>query len=78
MAVRAAGARENGPGRTRSVGPAGSGRLAARSAALDVLWLDPVRGIVECHECGEKATVIVDGLGPADLLDPLSAWDGHR
>ncbi|NJP29006.1 hypothetical protein FLW53_33325 [Microbispora sp. SCL1-1] len=46
--------------------------------ALDVLWLDPVRGIVECHECGEKAAVMVDGLGPADLLDPISAWDGDR
>ncbi|XVQ86990.1 hypothetical protein ACQP2K_06100 [Microbispora siamensis] len=37
--------------------------------ALDVLWLDPVRGIIECHECGEKATVIVDGLDPVDALD---------
>ncbi|MEU7889284.1 hypothetical protein AB0B54_27600 [Microbispora bryophytorum] len=37
--------------------------------ALDVLWLDPVRGIVECHECGEKATVIVDGLDLVDALD---------
>ncbi|MFI7042022.1 hypothetical protein ACIBI0_35550 [Microbispora rosea] len=46
--------------------------------ALDVLWLDPVRGIVECHECGEKAAVMVDGLGPADLLDPVSFWDGDR
>ncbi|MEU7890536.1 hypothetical protein AB0B54_33960 [Microbispora bryophytorum] len=46
--------------------------------ASDVLWLDPVRGIAECHECGEKATVIVDGLGPADLLDPVGAWDGDR
>ncbi|TLP66066.1 hypothetical protein [Microbispora triticiradicis] len=46
--------------------------------ALDVLWLDPVRGIIECHECGQKATVIVDGLGPADLLDPVSFWDGDR
>ncbi|NJP27557.1 hypothetical protein FLW53_25770 [Microbispora sp. SCL1-1] len=45
--------------------------------ALDVLWLDP-RGLVECHECGQKAAVIVDGLGPSDLLDPLNAWDGDR
>ncbi|MBO4273928.1 hypothetical protein [Microbispora triticiradicis] len=37
--------------------------------ALDVLWLDPVRGIVECHECGEKAAVMVDGLGLVDALD---------
>ena len=46
--------------------------------ALDVLWLDPVRGIVECHECGEKASVMVDGLGLADLLDPVGSWDGDR
>ncbi|MBB2742112.1 UNVERIFIED_ORG: Zn ribbon nucleic-acid-binding protein [Microbispora rosea subsp. rosea] len=46
--------------------------------ALDVLWLDPVRGIVECHECGEKASVMIDGLGPADLLDPIGSWDGDR
>ncbi|WP_405395269.1 hypothetical protein [Microbispora hainanensis] len=37
--------------------------------ALDVLWLDPVRGIVECHECGEKAAVMVDGLDRVDALD---------
>ncbi|MDA0632414.1 hypothetical protein OUY22_03225 [Nonomuraea sp. MCN248] len=37
--------------------------------ALDVLWLDPVRGTVECHECGQKATVIVDGLDLVDALD---------
>ncbi|MEU6411016.1 hypothetical protein [Microbispora sp. NPDC046933] len=46
--------------------------------ALDTLWLDPVRGIVECHECGEKAVVMVDGLGPAGLLDPVCSWDGDR
>jgi ribosomal protein S27E len=30
---------------------------------LNVLWLDPVRGLVECHECGEKASLLLD---PAD------------
>ncbi|WP_157545238.1 hypothetical protein [Microtetraspora fusca] len=24
-------------------------------AALDVLWLDPVRGLIECRECGQTA-----------------------
>jgi len=46
--------------------------------AVDVLWLDPVRGIVECRECGEKAFAIVGGLGPADLLDPVGCWDGDE
>lgn len=23
--------------------------------ALNVLWLDPVRGMVECRECGQSA-----------------------
>ncbi|MFF4771788.1 hypothetical protein ACFY05_02910 [Microtetraspora fusca] len=22
---------------------------------LDVLWLDPVRGLIECRECGQTA-----------------------
>ncbi|WP_055483138.1 hypothetical protein [Sphaerimonospora mesophila] len=42
---------------------------------LDALWLDPVRGLVECHECGQKASVLVDGLGLADALDSLDAVD---
>ncbi|MEW9531905.1 hypothetical protein [Microbispora sp. NPDC049125] len=29
---------------------------------LNVLWLDPVRGMVECHECGQKAAVLVDPI----------------
>ncbi|GAB3163815.1 hypothetical protein [Microbispora hainanensis] len=33
--------------------------------ALDVLWLDSLRGLVECHECGQKTAVLVDG---ADFL----------
>lgn len=41
----------------------------------DVLWLDPVRGMVECHECGEKTAVLVDGPDPADALDPLTLSD---
>ncbi|GAB3163247.1 hypothetical protein [Microbispora hainanensis] len=26
--------------------------------ALNVLWLDPIRGLVECHECGQTALTI--------------------
>ncbi|GAA1018662.1 hypothetical protein Aple_065900 [Acrocarpospora pleiomorpha] len=25
---------------------------------LDSLWLYPVRGVVECRECGSKATIL--------------------
>ncbi|MEV4888820.1 hypothetical protein AB0K48_05455 [Nonomuraea sp. NPDC055795] len=25
---------------------------------INVLWLDPVRGLVECAECGQSALVI--------------------
>ncbi|MET8160394.1 hypothetical protein ABZT47_28885 [Sphaerisporangium sp. NPDC005289] len=25
---------------------------------LDVLWLDPVRGLVECRECGQTAITL--------------------
>ncbi len=39
--------------------------------ALDVLWLDPVRGLVECHECGQKASILVDFPGSLDVLDVL-------
>ncbi|GAA1280399.1 hypothetical protein Psi02_72710 [Planotetraspora silvatica] len=41
--------------------------------ALNVLWLDPVRGFVECHECGQKAAVMVD---PADSLDSRWSFGG--
>ncbi|MEO3811441.1 hypothetical protein ABGB17_20815 [Sphaerisporangium sp. B11E5] len=27
---------------------------------LDVLWLDPVRGVVECRNCHQTALVAVD------------------
>lgn len=26
--------------------------------ALNVLWLDPLRGLVECRECGQTALTI--------------------
>ncbi|GLV51580.1 hypothetical protein TBS_21490 [Thermobispora bispora] len=43
--------------------------------ALNVLWLDPVRGILECHECGQKAAVLVDGPDPADTPDSFDDLD---
>ncbi|WP_433500214.1 hypothetical protein ACQP1K_07880 [Sphaerimonospora sp. CA-214678] len=42
---------------------------------LDALWLDALRGIVECAECGHKARVLVDGPGLADLLDTVESAD---
>ncbi|OPG13841.1 hypothetical protein [Microbispora sp. GKU 823] len=45
------------------------GLRCACCGALNVLWLDQVRGLLKCHECGQKATVIVDGLDQVDALD---------
>lgn len=42
---------------------------------LDALWLDALRGIVECAECGHKAHVLVDAPGLADLLDTVDSLD---
>ncbi len=36
---------------------------------LDALWLDNLRGIVECAECGHKARVLVDGPGLLDIVE---------
>lgn len=37
----------------------------AACGAADALWLYPVRGLVECRECGEKASVFIDTSEPA-------------
>ncbi|MDH2426938.1 hypothetical protein [Sphaerisporangium sp. TRM90804] len=36
------------------------GLRCAVCGCLDVLWLDPVRGLVECRECGHKALCVPD------------------
>lgn len=33
--------------------------------ALDTLWLDPVRCLVECRECGQSAVVLLEIGEPA-------------
>ncbi|MEV7804506.1 hypothetical protein AB0O28_16315 [Microbispora sp. NPDC088329] len=35
----------------------------AACGTRNALWLYPIRGVVECRECGEKATVIVEPSG---------------
>jgi DNA-directed RNA polymerase subunit RPC12/RpoP len=34
----------------------------AACGTSNALWLYPVRGVVECRECGEKAIVLVEPL----------------
>ncbi|GLX95874.1 hypothetical protein [Herbidospora sp. NBRC 101105] len=34
----------------------------ASCGTTDCLWIYPVRGVVECRECGTKAVVILDPL----------------
>ncbi|MEU8398001.1 hypothetical protein AB0C28_22630 [Nonomuraea sp. NPDC048892] len=36
------------------------GLRCATCLALNVLWLDPVRGLVECSECGQTALIVTD------------------
>ncbi|MCG5219735.1 YheV family putative zinc ribbon protein [Streptosporangium soli] len=38
------------------------GLRCADCHALDALWLDAMRGLVECRECGHRVTVIPDHL----------------
>ncbi|MFG2071682.1 hypothetical protein [Nonomuraea maritima] len=35
------------------------GLRCATCQALDVLWLDPVRALVECRECGQTALTVL-------------------
>ena len=34
------------------------GLCCADCLTLDVLWYDPVRGMVECAECGHRAHIL--------------------
>ncbi len=36
------------------------GLRCATCLTLNVLWLDPVRGLVECAECGQTALIVTD------------------
>ncbi|MDH2429286.1 hypothetical protein [Sphaerisporangium sp. TRM90804] len=36
------------------------GLRCACCGGLNVLWLDAVRGLVECRQCGERAGCLVD------------------
>ncbi|MFF3671359.1 hypothetical protein [Microtetraspora malaysiensis] len=39
----------------------------------NALWLYPVRGLVECRECGEKASILLDSLDGFDSIDSLDS-----
>ncbi|MEU8249958.1 hypothetical protein [Nonomuraea sp. NPDC048916] len=36
------------------------GLRCAACLTLNVLWLDPVRALVECRECGQTALTLTD------------------
>jgi Zn ribbon nucleic-acid-binding protein len=36
------------------------GLRCAACHTLNVLWLDPVRALVECRECGQTAIIVHD------------------
>ncbi|MEV0975086.1 hypothetical protein [Microtetraspora glauca] len=42
----------------------------------NALWLYPVRGLVECRECGEKASILLDPLDGFDSVELLDSLDG--
>jgi len=46
------------------------GLRCAECLTLDVLWCDPVRGLVECRECGHRANV-----APENIADAEVAWE---
>ncbi|WP_433348313.1 hypothetical protein ACQP25_33400 [Microtetraspora malaysiensis] len=35
----------------------------------NALWLYQVRGVVECRECGEKASILLDGFDSIGSID---------
>lgn len=39
------------------------GLRCAVCGCLDVLWLDPVRSVVECSECGQSALTVPEADG---------------
>ncbi|GAA4952682.1 hypothetical protein HD597_009644 [Nonomuraea thailandensis] len=36
------------------------GLRCATCLTLNALWLDPLRGLVECSECGQTALIVTD------------------
>ncbi|MFF4773325.1 hypothetical protein ACFY05_10755 [Microtetraspora fusca] len=42
----------------------------------NALWLYPVRGVAECRECGEKASVLPESLDGFDSIDGSGSLDG--
>ena len=42
------------------------GLRCADCLTLDVLWYDPVRGMVECAECGHRAHILPEIIEYAD------------
>ncbi|WP_433419690.1 hypothetical protein ACQP1V_06140 [Microtetraspora malaysiensis] len=50
----------------------------AACSTSNALWLYPMRGVVECRECGEKASVLPESLNGCDSLDGLDACGGDR
>ncbi|MCC5578993.1 hypothetical protein IMZ11_25535 [Microtetraspora sp. AC03309] len=42
----------------------------------NALWLYPVRGMVECRECGEKASILLDGFDSLGSIDGPDSFDG--
>ncbi|MCC5577270.1 hypothetical protein IMZ11_16720 [Microtetraspora sp. AC03309] len=80
------------PGRRASAGTHSGGALRRRLDELtcaacgttNALWLSPVRGVVECRECGERASILLDGFdsigsidGP-DSINLLGPADGSK
>ncbi|MCC5579705.1 hypothetical protein IMZ11_29165 [Microtetraspora sp. AC03309] len=53
----------------------------AACGTSNALWLYPVWGVVECRECGEKASILLDPLDGFDSIDgpdsisPLDGFD---
>ncbi len=48
------------------------GLRCADCLTLDVLWYDPVRGLVECCECGQRARVLPETIQDLDSLGEVA------
>ncbi len=46
------------------------GLRCADCRTLDVLWYDPVRGLVECSECGHRTHLALENTGNVE-----DAWE---
>ncbi|MEV5413608.1 hypothetical protein AB0K60_32865 [Thermopolyspora sp. NPDC052614] len=49
------------------------GLRCADCLTIDVLWYDPVRGLVECRECGHRANVAFENIGTAGNAEDV--WE---